>query len=257
MKLQRLIVGLMVPAMAILGCATSSTYALRDGGGDGGGGSDGSTVQDGGAKDSAISDALKSDTFVPPKVDASNCQGSGLTGCTPQSVCSFSPSAPPPPVVQAGVCTSLDVSNYFDWCVDPGDSTQCQALTNSNAACLGCLLTPDTAQKFGALISDSNGLIKNNIAGCFSVKGDGKCEGAVASNQQCVAAACPDNVCPVPSGDSNALAALNKCLSDSEVSNCATYQAVASSCLSDPRCTGADFRSTYVLIATALCVNGN
>lgn len=233
-----------------VGCATSG-YFPRDSG------TDGQTTSEGGTKDGGISDAPKSDTFVPPKIDASNCQGTGLSGCTPQSVCSFVPEPPPPPAVKVGACTSQDVTNFFSWCIDPGNQTQCSSFQSSKPACVACLITPDTAPKWGALIQDSNDLIKNNIAGCFSVKGDGSCEGAVASNQQCSAAACPDTVCPVPSGDTTALNALNKCLSDSTSSNCATYQSAAASCLSDPRCTGSDFQSTYALVANAICVNGN
>ncbi len=241
----------LVVGLVGIGCA-SSGYLPRDGGVDGSTPTDGGTIKDG----KAPTDASVSETFIPPKVDASNCQGTGLSGCTPQSVCSFSPSAPPAPATKPGACTAQDVQNFYDWCIDPGNQTSCSSFTSSKAACAGCLVTPDTAQKWGALISDSNNLIKNNIAGCFSVKGNGACEGAVASNQQCSAAACPDTVCPVPSGDGTALNALNKCLTDSTASNCATYQTAAASCLSNPSCTASDFRSTYVLVANAICVNG-
>lgn len=235
-----------------IGCVAGSTgYYPRDGS------ADGTTTSDGGAKDGkAPSDATLSDTFVPPKIDASNCQGSGLTGCTPQSVCSFVPSPPPAAAKQPGVCTAQDVQTFYDACIDPGNSTNCTNFTQTKANCFKCLLTPDTSSAWGALIQDQNDLLKNNIAGCFSVKGNGSCEGAVASDQQCTAAACPDTVCPVPSGDTTALSLLNKCLTDSDASNCASYKAAAASCLTNPACTGSDFRSTYVVVATAICVNG-
>jgi len=246
-------VSLLVVACAFAGCATSTTYVLTDGGA-----KDAASPLDGGKDTSQPpTDAQKSETFIPPVVDASNCQGTGLSGCTPQDVCSFSPTAPPPPATAVGACTPSDVTNFYDWCISPGDSTQCTALQNSKPACLACLITPDTAAQYGALISDVNNLIKNNIAGCFSVKGNGKCEGAVASNQQCQSAACPDVVCPVPSGDTQALTDLNKCLTDAEKTNCATYGQAAASCLTNPACTGSDFQSTYTLIATTICVNGN
>jgi hypothetical protein len=137
----------------------------------------------------------------------------------------------------------------------------------TKAACLKCLSTPDTAAKWGALVEDSQGLIRNNIAGCLTVKGDAACAKAVSDSNQCTVAACPDTVCPVPDGDTAALDALNKCESDAEKAGCKTYadkaacldadgSAAAVACIAGPNSTD-DFKDTFLAVAHVICVAGN
>lgn len=191
--------------------------------------------------------------------------------CKPQDVSSFVPAADPGPATAAGACTDQVALDYYNACVDPGDTTACAAIGKdaTKAACLKCLSTPDTAGTWGALIEDSQGLIRNNIAGCLTVKGDAACATAISNVSQCSRAACPDSVCPVPDNDSAALAALNKCESDSEAAGCKTF-ATAAACAdtsdggtaaakacSAPASSTDDFKDTYIAVAHVLCVSGN
>jgi len=226
---------------AVAGCSSTTTVVTTDGGG----------PTDGGVKADA-----KADTGTP--TDGS------VAACTPQDVSAFKPDAIVPPATKAGACTTQNASDFFDFCIDPGDTTKCTAMTKDTtlAACLKCLTTPETATAWGALIEDANNLIRNNIAGCLQVKGDAACAKAVEEDTQCAHAACPDTVCPVPSGDKAALTALNACLTKAGTTVCKTYH-TAAACLNGDSgavtaCVGAGntFKDTYVAVANAICVAG-
>lgn len=217
------------------------------------------TPTDGGA------DAKKDGNVVNPDGGDSSTSGT----CKPQDVSSFTPSTEPGPATAAGACTVQDTKDFYDFCVDPGDTTKCTALTKdtSKANCLKCLSTPETATKWGALVSDDQNLVRNNIAGCLQIKGDKACADATAQSSECARFVCPDTVCPVPSGDKAALNALNKCLSDSAKTTCKTYadkanacgtpdSAAYAACTADANSTNG-FRDTYVKVANAICVTGN
>lgn len=213
---------------------------------------------DGGPTTDSGKDAVAKDTGTPT-------DGSTTATCKPQDVSSFVPDAIVPPATAAGACSTQDASDFFDNCVDPGDTTKCTAMTkdSTKAACLKCLTTSESAATWGALIEDANSLIRNNIAGCLQVKGDTACAKAVEEDTQCSHAACPDSVCPVPSGDKAALAALNKCLSDAGKTVCKTYHDKAA-CLNGDSgaaaaCVGAGntFKDTFVAVADAICVKGS
>ena len=194
---------------------------------------------------------------------------SGGGQCKPQDSSGFTPSSATPPATAVGACTTQDVTDFFDFCIDPGDNTKCTAMTKdtTKANCLKCLSTPETATKWGALVSDDQNLVRNNIAGCLQIKGDKACADATAQSSECARFVCPDTVCPVPSGDKAALNALNKCLSDSAKTTCKTYadkanacgtpdSAAYAACTADANSTNG-FRDTYVKVANAICVTGN
>ena len=226
---------------AVAGCSSTTTVVQTDGG----------STADGAIKDTGVKD-------VGPLPDGA------LAACKPQDVSSFKPDALVPPATKAGACTTLDASNFFDNCIDPGDTTLCTAMTKdtTKANCLKCLTTPETAAAWGALVEDANNLIRNNIAGCLQVKGDKACATAVDVDTQCSHAACPDTVCPVPSGDKAALAALNKCLSDAGKTVCKTQHDAANCLNADSGAAaacagGTTFKDTFVLVADAICVKGS
>ena len=210
-------------------------------------------------------DAKKDGNVVNPDGGDSSTSGT----CKPQDVSSFSPSTEPGPATAAAACTVQDTKDFYDFCIDPGDNTKCTAMTKdtTKANCLKCLSTPETATKWGALVSDDQNLVRNNIAGCLQIKGDKACADATAQSSECARFVCPDTVCPVPSGDKAALNALNKCLSDSAKTTCKTYadkanacgtpdSAAYAACTADANSTNG-FRDTYVKVANAICVNGN
>lgn len=210
-------------------------------------------------------DAGKDGSVVKP--DSGGGDSSTPGTCTPQSVSSFTPSADPPPATAAGACAAGDVTDFFNFCIDPGDTTKCTALQKdtTKANCLKCLLTPESAAKWGALIEDNQNLIRNNIGGCLTVKGDAACAKAVSESSQCSRAACPDTVCPVPDGDTAALNALNACESKADTTVCKQYADKAACVDADvgaaAACTAPansqdGFKDTYIAVATAICVNG-
>ena len=223
------------------------------------------TPADGGTGNGADAskDSATKDTGTNPDATAGTCK--------PQDVSSFAPAAEPGPATTAGACTDQVALEYYTTCIDPGDTTACTALgkDTTKAACLKCLSTPDTAAKWGALVEDSQGLIRNNIAGCLAVKGDAACAKAVSESSQCTRAACPDTVCPVPTDDAAALAALNKCEADSEKLGCKKYAdvavcadttdggtAAAKACTA-PASSTDDFKDTYLAVSHVICVSGN
>jgi len=230
-------------------CSSTTTVTTTDGG----------TTPDGGTKDSAAKDT------------GTNPDGAAGT-CTPQDVSSFAPETDPGPATAAGACTDQVALDYYTACIDPGDTTACTALgkDTTKAACLKCLSTPETNSKWGALVEDAQGLIRNNIAGCLAVKGDAACGKAVSESSQCTRAACPDTVCPVPDGDTAALDALNACETKAETLGCKTYAAKAAcadvgadggtaaaiACTAPANSTDS-FKDTYLAVAHVICVTGN
>lgn len=219
------------------------------------------TTTDGGPTADAGKDVVAKD--VGTTADAGTC--------TPQDVKSFVPATDPGPATAAGACTDEVALAYYTACVDPGDDTACAALGKdaTKKACLGCLSTSDSASTWGALVEDSQGLVRNNIAGCLIVKNDAACATAISNVSQCTRAACPDNVCPVPNNDKGALDALNKCESDSEKLGCKTLAdaaacaditdggtAAAQACTA-PASSADEFKDTFVKVAHVLCVAGN
>ena len=142
------------------------------------------TTTDGGGGNDAGKDVAVKDTGTNPDATAGTCK--------PQDVSGFAPAAEPGPATAAGACTDQVALDYYNACIDPGDTTVCTALGKdaTKAACLKCLSTPDTAAKWGALVEDSQALIRNNIAGCLAVKGDAACAKAISESSQCTRAAC-------------------------------------------------------------------
>ncbi|CAN5620236.1 hypothetical protein BH09MYX1_BH09MYX1_14140 [soil metagenome] len=232
---------LVVPFIAV-GCTSGVYYRSPDAGDGGLTPKDSSTPSDSGTKD----------TSVQPGIDAGNCNGSGLTGCTPQSTCGFSPAGLKPNTYAPGACTSQDVAAFYTACINPGDSTACQNLSSSKPNCTSCLLTQGSASTAGAVV-EGNGLVTANIAGCFKVKGNTTCANAVESHSQCTKTAC-EEVCPV--SDNTSFTTYQKCLTDSDATNCKSYASAATSCDQDTSCTGSDFQGTYTLIANLFCVTG-
>jgi hypothetical protein len=213
--------------------------------------------------DAAVTDAKKDAIGT---TDSGGTDGGGGS-CKPGDSSGFTASPATPPALAAGACAAADVTNFFDWCITPGDTTKCTAFTKdtTKAACNKCLIGPETAAKGTALLLDDQNLIRNNIGGCLLAKGDKTCADAQQAVGDCTRFVCPDSICPVPDGDKAALNALNKCLSDAQKTTCKTYAdkatcingdaASVAACTADANSTDG-FRDTYVKVATVICVNG-
>ena len=177
------------------------------------------TTTDGGT----TTDARVKDTGTK---DTGTIADSGTGTCKPQDVSSFAPAADPGPATAAGACTDQDATRLLHQLHRSGRHHQVhrhdRATPRRTRASRAS--TRRTRPPSGARSSrTAQGLIRNNIAGCLTVKGDSACATAVSDSNQCTAAACPDTVCPVPDGDTAALDALNKCESDAEKAGCKTY----------------------------------
>lgn len=185
--------------------------------------------------------------------------------CAPGDVSTFSPNWVPPKPASAA-CTEQAIAQYAKDCLDPTtrSSSACSAFQAANKACVGCLVTPDSASAYGAAISRANGVISLNVGGCIALLsgdlGASGCGGKYEAQRQCAAAAC-DDACPIPEGDDPAFQQYLECLGDSEKTSCKTYAnavcpepdagAVAACSLS-----GSSFVDNFKALAPIFCASG-
>jgi len=167
----------------------------------------------------------------------------------------------PPITPNPTACSDAQIAAYFDGCLGPNQSTSaCQAFTTSaaNATCLGCLITNQSASKYGALIA-VGGVDYANTSGCIAIlTGDSSntgCGAKAESVLQCESLACGDQ-CPVK--DNASFQQYTQCTGAADKSVCQTY--VSAQCdLSDAGSVYAtclnhsDFASFYAAIAPVFC----
>ncbi len=146
-------------------------------------------------------------------------------------------SASPPQDVCRASAGGDPVQLFYDSCFGPnatyGDCNSFKT-DKATAACAACILTPETAPQYGALISHG-GFISANVAGCVELTEPAElaCAKSIQALADCELAACEAN-CPV--GNSTAFAAYSACASDADQTGCLAY-ATAASC---PIGAGAD-----------------
>jgi hypothetical protein len=167
---------------------------------------------------------VKTDRNVVP--DATGDVGQPIS-CVPGDVSGLTPAwVPPNPASKA--CTQPLIDQYAADCLDDTTSstTKCQAFNTANKACVACLVTPETATKYGAVIATANNVLSLNVGGCLALTtGDATATGCGAKHEasrQCSALACDTN-CPLPDGDTAAFQAYLKCLQKAETTVCKTY----------------------------------
>ncbi len=164
------------------------------------------------------------------------------------------------PSLVENVCSSQQISDYYASCLDSGtsSSTKCQSFTTANASCVACLVTPESAPSWGALIAVENGAILDiNEAGCIAiVTGDSSstsCAQKLASAIECDGAACVAQ-CPITDGSSFAL--FEQCLQSANAGGCSKF--LAAECDADAgnfsQCivTGS-FQAAFLSIAPMFC----
>jgi hypothetical protein len=126
-----------------------------------------------------------------------------------------------------------------------------------NAKCAACILTPDTAAKYGPLIDHGN-LVTANVAGCLELLAPGSlaCAKAVQQLGGCELAACLAN-CAVH--DAASLADYEACATQAESAGCQTFTSAAACALDLPdaapgaaACLG-DFQSFYMAVVPIFC----
>jgi hypothetical protein len=150
------------------------------------------------------------------------------------------------------------IGAFFDACLGPNATTdQCNAVRQANAACVSCILTPDSARSYGPLI-DHGSFVSANVAGCLEllVPAALSCAKAVQALDECEQAACKAN-CPVH--DAASLTDYETCATQTESGGCQTYATAANCAITEPDaapkaavCLG-DFQSFYSAVVPVFC----
>lgn len=194
--------------------------------------------------------------------------GGDASSCQPGNVATFHADAYHPATgAGQGACladSSGDpVAEFYVDCLGPNATTEnCNSFRTQYATCVACILTPETAPKYGPLI-DHGGFVTANVAGCIELAGDQQtdaseltCATAVQALAGCELAACEAN-CAVH--DAASLADYEQCASSAEEGGCATY-ATAADCAQaeqDASTLGAaclgDFQTFYQTVAAYFC----
>jgi hypothetical protein len=188
------------------------------------------------------------------------------TSCTPGSVSGFTPQWTPPTTLHQGTCSPTQVSTLLDCLLNASASkSTCDAFQQApaNKDCQTCAISPSTAASLGPLVVSEDNLLTLNIAGCIARTANQMtstgCGAKVQSVAQCADAACTAN-CPVPDGDSKALADRNECQTAAESGACASYQTDADTCsqpllqgVSAACDNGASFEDLANSIVTLFC----
>ena len=147
--------------------------------------------------------------------------------CSPGDVSSFAPQWVAP-IPASKACTQPLIDQYAADCIDDTTSstTKCQAFTTANKACAACLVTPESASAYGAVIAKANNVLSLNVGGCLALTtGDstaGGCGAKYDATSQCDDLACNAN-CPLPDGDTAAFQAYLTCLQKSQTTVCKSY----------------------------------
>jgi hypothetical protein len=191
--------------------------------------------------------------------------GPDANACQPGSVITYQPGPYHPPNGHfQGLCVpslttdggTIDpIQVFFDACLGPHRSTAaCSAFEASNAACVGCLLTPEAATDYGPVISHGT-FVTANVAGCLEVFDPSllACAQSVQALSGCQLAACEAN-CAVHDGPS--LDAYNACTRQAATGGCNSFATAATCALSDAApapCVNPDFTSFYNDVAPRFC----
>jgi hypothetical protein len=185
---------------------------------DNGGSGDGSPQGDDGAEGDGGGSATG---------DASSCHPGSVQTYVPDMYHSAA-------AANQGVCSPDQIMEFYNDCLGPSvDAGACHALSQpdaADAACVACILTPDTADHYGPLIDHAT-FITENVAGCIEVTDASglSCAKAEAALAGCELAACEAS-CPVV--DMKTRAAYDACANQADNSGCQAYATMAA-CTSD------------------------
>ncbi len=196
----------------------------------------------------------------------SSGSGSGgfvdATACLPGDVTTYAPQYKPATGAYQGKCQDGDVQAFFDACLGTNATTdKCNSfMAGTTAACAACILTPDSAAKYGPLIGHGS-FVTANVAGCLELvdatTSGVACAKAVQALAGCELLACEAN-CNVH--DPPSLNAYEACATTADQAGCAMY-ASASSCVQGlqeagdavAQCLAQDFATFYGAAARLFC----
>jgi hypothetical protein len=214
------------------------------------------------------------DAGVPVDGGGSSSSGGGSSGsssggftdgsaCLPGDVTTYSPLYHPATGAYLGKCGDTEVKDFYSYCLGPNASADsCNAFMadGGTSDCADCLLTPDSAPKYGPLIGHGS-FVTANVPGCIEITDSTStglaCAKAVQALAGCELLACEAN-CDVHDGAS--LNAYESCAASADQSGCSTY-ASASSCVQSleeagdgvAQCLASDFATFYYLAAQLFC----
>jgi hypothetical protein len=188
-----------------------------------------------------------------------NSSGGGeASACQPASLSTYQPTYHPATGPWLGVCSSTAILDFDDACLGTAATTdRCNAFRQSNAACIACILSPESAKSYGPLI-DHVTFVTANVAGCFELEDPSSlsCAKAVQALDGCELAACEVN-CAVH--DAASLASYGACASDVETAGCESYATAAACGLTIPDAAPtasvclADFQTFYAAVVPLFC----
>jgi hypothetical protein len=177
------------------------------------------------------------DTRPDAASDSSNLVPGDASSCRPGEVATYQPSYHPASGAYQGLCGDDLIKQYYDDCLGPNASTDSCAdfkADKTSGPCAACIVTPDSATKYGPII-DHGSFVTANVAGCLelaagALDADGgsanllACARAVQSQAGCELAACEAN-CDVH--DTASLDAYGTCASAADTQGCETYASAA------------------------------
>jgi hypothetical protein len=217
--------------------------------GDGGGSSSGAGSSGGSGGGSGGSSGSSS----------SSSGGFGDAGqCEPASLATYQPTYHPASGPWLGACSAGAIHDFDDACLGTAATTDgCNAFRQTNAACVACILSPESAKKYGPLV-DHGTFVTANVAGCIELEDPGAlaCAKAVQALDGCELAACEVN-CAVH--DATSLGGYEACASQAESGGCNVYSTAAACGLSLPDAAPtaavclADFQSFYDAVVPFFC----
>jgi hypothetical protein len=182
----------------------------------------------------------------PPPPDAGGA-------CTP-TLGPWSPQINPPFYSHANACTTQEISDVYAYCFASNvDQTKCQSVMNSDATCAACLITPATAQKWGAIITLPNGVMDLDVPGCIAIEtGDATCAQHESDARQCELASCDG--CAPPT-DQQSFTDWQTCLTSADKTTCAKYAALdcSGADAGATACAPTDFKDGYFTFAPLFC----
>jgi hypothetical protein len=148
---------------------------------------------------------------------------------------------------------------FYDACLGAkAKKDACTAFQRDYPACVACIVTPESAGRYGPII-DHGGYVTGNIPGCIELTDPGglSCAKSLQALSECEQRACSAN-CPVT--NASTLTAYDNCASEADATGCVTYSDAANcaEALSDAGgdasiCLQTDFKGFYDSVVPLFC----
>ncbi|HEY3821264.1 MAG TPA: hypothetical protein VGL81_29060 [Polyangiaceae bacterium] len=186
--------------------------------------------------------------------------------CNPQAIQAFQPVWQPPEPWKQNVCTTAQISSFYDSCLTPPISkAACDAFVQQNANCAPCLQSQDSDATAAAIVwHEEMQYWTVNVAGCIAqATGDATASGCGASYAaaiSCRQSSC--NACWEAQGTSATFQEFSDCETLAGSTTCQTFaEAVPSKCgnLDTPPAnvcmpnSGATAQQAFMQVAPLFC----